>query len=327
MKRKGVIWASVVLGAVAVGLVLFFVLREREVPPELTTIKVAYIPISVAAPLYVAVEEGFFPANLKVELTLMRAGSAILEAVGAGSLDVGFSNVQSLLFARAAGIDFVSLGGAGVNDKNHDDGAILVRDDSGITSVADLKGKTIAINASKNVVDLSVRRLLRKNGISSSDVTLVEIPFPQMEPTLKSGQIDAATVPEPFWSYAEQHGGFHVIARYFIDVYDRLEISTFAVEREWASKYPGTAKAVQDALAKAVTFLNDPRNETRVRAIIGKYTSVDAETAARMRLPAYAADVTEAGMQRIVDDMLAEGFITQTIAVKNIVWTGTADRR
>jgi NitT/TauT family transport system substrate-binding protein len=319
-KRTTIIGIIAIIVLVLIGVGIYTRVQPTK-PQALTTVKFGYIPIVDAAALYVAIDEGMFKAQgIDASITSISSGSAILEALSTGSLDVGLSNTLSFVLARAAGIDLVSIGGAQVDDQQHKEGAILSRADSTINSVSDLRGKTIAINASKNIVDLSIRKLLRKNGISPDDVRFVEIPFPQMESVLKSGQVDAIAVAEPFWTFAVNHGGVRVIGYYYGDVYNQLELGSWFATQKWVTANPATARKVYDAFVNAVKFLNDPQNDKTVRGIIANYTKTDLATASQMGLPTFETQLTQAGVQKIMDDMVSEGFLDKPITLDNIFY-------
>lgn len=89
----------------------------------------------------------------------------------------------------------------------HRSGAvIMVKTDSPIKSMNDLKGKRIAIPSRFAVDNLFVRRLLKKHGMSATDVQLVEMNPPDMPAALYAGAIAAFATGEPFGAVAEMAG-------------------------------------------------------------------------------------------------------------------------
>lgn len=311
-----------VICALAVGLIAVLTNQYGRPPAvaQLAPTKIGYIPIADAAPLYVAVENGLFKkAGIEPQLTVMRGGSLILEAVTTGDLNVGFTNTVSLLLAKEQGIDFISLGGVAVNDQRHKEGAILVSANSAIASVGDLKGKTIAINATKNIVDLAVRQLLRKNGLNPGDVRLLEVPFPQMETVLKSGQVDAIAVAEPFWTFAVKNTNAKVLAYYFGDVYPEIEVTTWIADRRWVDRNRVLAAKIGQVMAEASAYLADAKNESEIRRIIAVYTKTDEQTANQMRLPTFKDQLSAAGIRKIVEHMIAEKFLSKPVEPESLI--------
>jgi len=321
MNRKAVIYTLVAFLVLSLTGAAIYFKSKPVVSPETAKVKFGYLPIADSAPLYIAIDEGMFQkAGIEPQVTSIRAGALVLEALGTQNIDVGFSNTLSFIFANSSGVDLVSLGGVAVNDQEHKEGAILVKANSQIKAVQDLRGKTMAINARKNIVELSIRQLLKKNGVPPDDVRFVEIPFPQMENVLGSNQVDAIAVAEPFWTFAENHGGVRVLAYYYGDVYDSLEVTSWFATRQWIEKNPETAKKVHEVFVNAVSFLQDKKNENKVREIIAKYTQTDVNAARQIRLPSFKPQLTRDGLQRISDGMRAEGFLEKPVVLDNVLY-------
>jgi len=89
----------------------------------------------------------------------------------------------------------------------HRSGAVvMVKADSPIKSMADLKGKRVAIPSRFAVDYLFVRRLLKQHGMSVSDVTIMEMNPPDMPAALYAGAVAAYATGEPFGAVAEKAG-------------------------------------------------------------------------------------------------------------------------
>src|ERR1700727_1747420 len=94
--------------------------------------------------------------GIKIQWTQFPAGPQLLEGMNVGSIDIGHSGEAPPIFAQAAGTPFVYLG----SQPPYPDGeAILVPKDSPIKTVADLKGKRIALNKGSNVHYLLLKAL------------------------------------------------------------------------------------------------------------------------------------------------------------------------
>jgi NitT/TauT family transport system substrate-binding protein len=119
---------------------------------------------------------------------------------------------------------------------------IYVRPDSPIKSLADLRGRTIAINAPKNILYLRVASVLAEHGIPVNSVKFVtNIPFPGMPAGLKAGTIDAAVLPEPFASVAEQADGAVPPVDLDQGATTNFPVEGYVVTKQWAEKYPPDA--------------------------------------------------------------------------------------
>jgi NitT/TauT family transport system substrate-binding protein len=127
--------------------------------------------------------------------------SAITEDMTAGTLKASFilAPLAMVLNRKGVPVKIVYLG--------HRDGTtFMVRKDSPYHSFADLKGKRIAIPHRYSNQRILVERLKDRFGFGPDDVTLVDYPPPEMPAALKTGQIDAFVVGEPFPAKAEMEG-------------------------------------------------------------------------------------------------------------------------
>ena len=126
----------------------------------------------------------------------------LIQALAAGELDVapfGYSSF-ALALENAHMTDlriFASEDRDGVGD--HFTTQYMVRRDSGIASVADLKGKVFASNAAGSIGDMPVRFMLRRNGLDEKkDITVVEIALPNMNAVLEERKADLIISVLPF---------------------------------------------------------------------------------------------------------------------------------
>ncbi|MFC7644482.1 ABC transporter substrate-binding protein [Streptosporangium lutulentum] len=164
---------------------------------EKTTINIGTIPVVDTAPLQIAVEKGLFKAEgLDVKLTTLAGGAEAIPKLKGGDLDVSFGNYVSFFSAAAKGALDLKIVSDGFQSapKTH---TIMVAKDSPIQTVADLKGKTIAVNTKRNISTLLIRVAAKANNFDlDEDKNFVEFPFPEMEGVLKA----ARPTPSSRWS-------------------------------------------------------------------------------------------------------------------------------
>src|SRR5499427_3322575 len=182
--------------------------------------KLGYMKIVDNAAMFVAMEKGFFKTEgLELETVPMAGGAVIVQGVTSGDLQIGWTNVISLYQAHVEGFDFKLIAGGATNVKGKGEShAIQVLKTSPIKSAKDLEGKTVAVNTLNNIVHLMAMAWVDKNGGSSSKVKFVEVPFPQMEPALIAGKIDAISVQEPFAAAAARRPEIRVLSNPWGDV-------------------------------------------------------------------------------------------------------------
>jgi sulfonate transport system substrate-binding protein len=127
----------------------------------------------------------------------------MLQAMGAGSVDIGAVGDAPPIFAAAGG-EKIAVVGATV--ANPDGTALLVPKGSAVHSVAQLKGKKIAV-AEGSSSNYHLVAVLKQAGLSVHDVTIENLQPPQAAAAFASGHVDAWDVWSPFTEQAEgQHG-------------------------------------------------------------------------------------------------------------------------
>ena len=109
--------------------------------------------------------------GVDVQWTEFPGGPQLLEGLNVGSIDFGVTGETPPVFAQAAGADLLYVAYEPPAPTSE---AILVPKGSSLTSVADLKGKKVALNKGSNVHYLLVRAL-EDAGLSISDITPIHL--------------------------------------------------------------------------------------------------------------------------------------------------------
>jgi sulfonate transport system substrate-binding protein len=144
-------------------------------------------------------EQRLAKLGVRVTWTEFLGGPALLEAMGADSIDFGITGDAPPIFAQAAGVPLVYIGGEPASPHGE---ALIVMDDSPIHSVADLRGKRVALNRGSNVHNLLVR-VLQANGMTITDVNAVYLKPSDARPAFENGAVDAWVIWDPYLAAAE----------------------------------------------------------------------------------------------------------------------------
>jgi sulfonate transport system substrate-binding protein len=153
-------------------------------------------------------EKRLAPQGVAVKWVEFPAGPQLLEGLNVGAIDVGFVGEAPPIFAQAAGARFVYVGNDPAAPLAE---ALVVPRESPLKSVADLKGKRIALNKGSNVHYLLVK-LLEKNGLKYSDITPVFLPPADARAAFEKGAVDAWAIWDPFLAAVEQQVGARQLA-------------------------------------------------------------------------------------------------------------------
>jgi sulfonate transport system substrate-binding protein len=153
-------------------------------------------------------EKRLAPLGFGVKWVEFPAGPQLLEGLNVGSVDVGFVGEAPPIFAQAAGAQFLYIG----NDPAAPEAeALVVPKDSPIKTVAQLKGKKIALNKGSNVHYLLVK-LLEKHGLKYADVQPVFLPPADARAAFEKGSVDAWVIWDPFLAAVEKQTGARIVA-------------------------------------------------------------------------------------------------------------------
>jgi NitT/TauT family transport system substrate-binding protein len=275
----------------------------------LTPIKVGVITITDAAAAYVGVDQRFFEEEgLKAELVPAQGGAAIVPLVVSGGADFGFSNVTSLIIGRSKGLplQIVSAGNATTGIEGKDFADVLVKGGSGIEDAADLVGKKIAVNTLNNISDTTVRAAIEAAGADGSNVTFVEMPFPDMRAALEKGNVDAVATVEPFRSMILEDKTHSAVSNYATPLTDLMVTAYFTSEQVAAQK-PEVVEAFKRAMSKSLKYSDE--HPDAVRKILPEFTAMDADLVNRIVLPRFPSQVNRDSVNEVAELALKNGLI------------------
>jgi NitT/TauT family transport system substrate-binding protein len=285
--------------------------------PEKKDLVVAAVAGEGAGGLYVAQDEGLFAkVGLHVKIEAVTSSSTVIPAMLHGSVDVASGQYTSYFAADAAGAAQLRVIAAGYNLGPHVQ-EIIVPAHSTITSLAGLKGQTIAVNAPDSETTDLLYTALAPFGITPAQVHITVIPFPAMPAALASGHIAAAFEIEPFITEAVKQFGARELADIDSGASAGLAISGYAVLASWARKYPKTAAAFASAIrqgnALATTNLADLQKAFSIQL------HLSAAITGVMAIGTFPTTTSSVQLQRVADMMLKYHQLNQAFQVKPII--------
>jgi NitT/TauT family transport system substrate-binding protein len=158
-------------------------------------------------PWQVAQEQGLFAKNgVNVDLKYFDNYTDSINALSSGAIDANSQTLNDTLSSASGG---AKLSIVLVNDNSTGNDKIIARD--GITSIADLKGKKVAVE--QGAVDHYLLLLaLQEAKLTEKDIELVNLPTDAAAAAFKSGQVDAVAAFAPFTSTALERQGSRAIS-------------------------------------------------------------------------------------------------------------------
>jgi sulfonate transport system substrate-binding protein len=155
-----------------------------------------------------SLERRLAPMHVEVKWTEFPAGPQLLEGLNVGSIDFGTVGEAPPIFAQAAGADLVYVGNEPAASAAE---AIVVPKDSPIKTVAELKGKKVALNKGSNVHFLLVK-LLEKAGVQYQDIDAIFLTPADARAAFERGSVDAWAIWEPFLAAVQRQTGARILA-------------------------------------------------------------------------------------------------------------------
>ncbi|MEV0221663.1 ABC transporter substrate-binding protein [Streptomyces sp. NPDC050704] len=277
---------------------------------ERSSITVAALPLADDAPLYLAQSRGLFEKEgLDVRIQPVQQSIQALPALAKGQVDViASANYVTFLQAHEKGTLDVRVLAEGARVAPHMMD-VLVPEDSDIRSVADLKGKKVAVNILNNIQSLTLNAILDERGAGRPEYR--QIAFPQMGPALEKGQVDAVHAAEPFNSAIQGELNARVLVDGGSAPVESIPISGYVTTGRYAAENPKTAAAFQRVIAAAAKLAT--RDQQAVRAELPKYAKVTDDQAESIRLPAYPATTDVDQLSRLTRLMKEQGLLKKAI--------------
>ena len=269
-----------------------------------TKVVFGYTAVTDFASVFVAQEEGYFAKRkLEVELKFIPLNSTIPAAIQSDSLQIGGPTPSVYLQSVDGGLDHVVVAGGGVTSKALTGFGLVARAGSGIRTPQDCVGKKIGVPGLGAFLHVTFRGWLKQSGVDYKKVNFVEASFPQHGDLLRGGSLDAVVTADPFMSRIVDSGAGYPASYYATFLPDGQPTIIHTARRDWVQKNPAAAKAFRDAVVEAAAFMQQPKNEDKVRAAIGKYIKLPPEVLAKMQISPPGPLVTDKQLQYWVNLM------------------------
>lgn len=286
-------------------------------------VNIAYFPNVTHAQAMVMKSQGTLENKLgedyNVKWTSFNAGPDEVDALKAGEIDIGFIGPVPAISANVVtNDDVVIISGASSGGQ-----VLITSKNSKISSVKDLKGKTVAIPQLGNTQHLSLLKLLADNDLKTvsegGKVNVVAVSNSDVENLFMQGEIDAALVPEPWATVIENNKEAKV--KVLLD-YDKIlndgdyPVAVVVVRKEFMKENPEVVNDFLQANIDATDYINDNIKESAkivndiIEEVTGSRKDDDVMKNAFSRI-IFSTDISNDALSQFAQISYDQGFIAQ----------------
>jgi len=232
-------------------------------------------PNVVHLPPYVAMDLGIFKdEGLNVEIVRFEGGVGAFRAMAGGSVDLAGTSSEPFITAVSQGADVKAVYTYAPNV----DVSFVVG--PGISSLADLKGKRIGIQEPNGFADVMSRLVLKKAGISPSDVKFVTTTTAGRVTELIAGNVDTGVLHiDQTKTIQQKSPAIHVLANMW-DVVSNYQYALYAVSGDKIKTDSAAVECMVRSLVRADRAMYDRAQRQKILDIAVKYTKEDPQIVA-----------------------------------------------
>jgi NitT/TauT family transport system substrate-binding protein len=267
----------------------------------------------------VALHEGLFrQEGLTIKYTPALSSNTVIDAQVEGQYDITVGNyvsyVEHVAFQHQP-LEIIAEGSLMQQGSQ----AIYTLPGSPIKTLAGLKGHVLGTNAPKNINYLLAASVLTEDGISPASVhfTAQPIAFPDLITALAKHQVDAAALPEPFATIAEESLGATELTDLNQGATQDFPILGYVVTKPWAQAHPDTLRAFLTALEEGQRIADTNRGE--VERAMEALTGTKPIIADVMAFNSYPIGIDKYRLQRIPDVMFQFGVLSRPFDISQML--------
>ena len=273
-------------------------------------------------PLTLVKNKGRLEARLKplgvteIKWTEFPSGPPQMEALAAGSIDIARTGDAPPISAQAAGSNLVYVGTSAPKDSSS---ALLVKEDSPIKTVANLKGKKVAF-AKGSSANYLIVRILESEGLKWEDITPVYLSPADARAAFEQNNVDAWVIWDPFYALVQSKTPVRVLRDSKGLVTNR---DFYLVPKSFADKNAKIIEAIRAETEEVATWAK--ANPDQVADFLSPLLKIDKPvllTVTNRRTYGFETITLEvvAEQQAIADSFFKLKLIPKEIKVSEVIW-------
>ena len=270
MKRKIIVYVISVIVIFIIACSYLF--NGKKIDKNLEKVTVAEVAHTVFyAPLYVAIEKGYFEEeNIDLNLILTSGADKVTAAVLSGDAEIGFSGSEATIYVYNGGEKDYLKTFAQLTQR---DGSFIVsREKIKNFKLSDLKGKTVIGGRAGGMPEMTFEYALKQNGIDPrGDLNIdTSVAFPAMGGAFISGQGDFVTLFEPTASQVEKQGYGYVVESVG-KLGGNVPYTSFSARISYLKEHEDLIKSFDKAIQKGLDYVHNNSDRDIALAIINQF--------------------------------------------------------
>ncbi|MGZ4547951.1 MAG: ABC transporter substrate-binding protein [Blastococcus sp.] len=287
------------------------------------TLKISYVPYNGDAPTFLGIDKGIYGKHdLTLKMQVAQAPAAAISSVVSGDVQIAFTTVVTLVSAVSQGTQIrciTPVDGTVSADKSQLSTATIVNGTSPVKTFADLAGKKVGVVALGSQNHLFTLEEASKAGIDPKSVSVVQLPFAQMQQALAQKQVDAVVATQPFTAQIQAAGG-RVVNWPEAELNEGGNGTCWAASAQYIQQNPRVIKNFIAAHTEAINYAKAHVDEAR--AEVPKYMDVTAAQAQHAVLGVdYNPELNTDSIKKFEEAMKQYGFIKTDVPMSQLVYT------
>jgi len=257
-------------------LVLVLAMLASQAVVAQTPVKAKVFPGAQALPLMAGLQQGYFERRgIQFELLFTTNSQELRDDLANGTVQVAHSavdNAVAMVELAKHDVIIVSGGDSSMNE-------FFVQPE--IRSFADLKGKTVIVDAVNTAYALQAKKILRMNGLKDTDYTLKPVGGTMFRyRAMKDDKSNAASMLNPPFSIEAANGGLKSMGR-AVDIIGPYQATGAFVLRKWAAANADTLERYIAAIIESTRWVRAPENKAAAAKMLAERFKLDPAVAAK----------------------------------------------
>lgn len=283
--------------------------NKRTESTNLKTIRLNEVVRSVFyAPMYVAINEGFFEEEgLAIDLSTGQGADKTMQQLLSGNVDIGFSGPEQVVYIYNQGREDYPVVFGQLTQR---DGSFLVgREEEENFDWSSLKGKEIIGGRPGGIPEMALEYVLKQNGLNpENDVKMVtNVDFTATAGAFKSGIGDYVALFEPTATMLEKDGAGNIVSSIGNEA-GNISYTCFYTTKSYMDENPEIIQKFTNAIYKGQQWVQQHTSEEVADSIISFFPGTDKEVIVKVidnykNIEAYSGtpEVSEDGLNKLMD--------------------------